>query len=41
MELNQQSVRNLVHQAIKRLRQVLPYPLLLVLNGIFLNFLLS
>ena len=41
MELNQQSVRNLVHQAIKQLRQVLPYPfpLLLLLNGFFLNFL--
>jgi RNA polymerase sigma factor (sigma-70 family) len=38
MELNQQSVRNLVHQAIKRLRQVLPHPLILVLNGFFLNY---
>jgi hypothetical protein len=34
-------VRNLVHQAIKRLRQVLPHPLLLLLNGLFLDFLLS
>jgi RNA polymerase sigma factor (sigma-70 family) len=40
MGLNQQSVRNLVHQAIKRMRQVLPHPLLLLLNGLFLNFLL-
>lgn len=40
MELNQQSVRNLVHQAIKRLRQVLPYPLLLLLKGLVLNYLL-
>ena len=40
MDLNQQSVRNLVHQAIKRLRQVLPHPLLLLLNGLFLNLLL-
>ncbi len=31
MDLNPQSVRNLVHQAIKRLRQVLPHSLLLVL----------
>jgi RNA polymerase sigma factor (sigma-70 family) len=38
MELNQQSARNLVHQGIKQLRQVLPHPLLLVLNGFFLNF---
>lgn len=37
MGLNQQSVRNLVHQAIKRLRQVLPHPLMLVLHGLFLN----
>jgi RNA polymerase sigma factor (sigma-70 family) len=41
MDLNQQSVRNLVHQAIKRLRQVLPHPLLLLLNGLFLDFFLS
>jgi len=41
MGLNQQSVRNLVHQAIKRLRQVLPHPLLLLLNGLFANFLLG
>ena len=34
MNLNQQSVRNLVHQAIKRLRQVLPHPLLLLLSGL-------
>ena len=40
MDLNQQSVRNLVHQAIKRMRQVLPSPLLLLLHGLFLNFLL-
>jgi RNA polymerase sigma factor (sigma-70 family) len=40
MGLNQQSVRNLVHQAIKRMRQVLPYPLLVLLNGLFLNLLL-
>jgi RNA polymerase sigma factor (sigma-70 family) len=39
MGLNQQSVRNLVHQAIKRMRQVLPYPLLVLLNGLFLNLL--
>lgn len=37
MDLNQQSVRNLVHQAIKRLRQVLPYPLLL-LAGLLSDF---
>jgi RNA polymerase sigma factor (sigma-70 family) len=41
MDLNQQSVRNLVHQAIKRLRQVLPHPLLLLLNGLLVNFLLQ
>jgi RNA polymerase sigma factor (sigma-70 family) len=40
MELNQQSVRNLVHQAIKRLRQVLPHALVLLLKGIFLKLLL-
>jgi RNA polymerase sigma factor (sigma-70 family) len=40
MDLNQQSVRNLVHQAIKRMRQVLPTSLLLLLQGIFLDFLL-
>jgi RNA polymerase sigma factor (sigma-70 family) len=40
MDLNQQSVRNLIHQAIKRLRQVLPHPLLLLLNGLFANFFL-
>ena len=40
MGLNQQSVRNLVHQAIKRMRQVLPHPLLLLLNGVLLNFFL-
>jgi RNA polymerase sigma factor (sigma-70 family) len=39
MSLNQQSVRNLVHQAIKRMRQVLPHSLLLLLNGLLLNFL--
>jgi RNA polymerase sigma factor (sigma-70 family) len=39
MQLNQQSARNLVHQAIKQLRQVLPHSLLLALNGFFLNFL--
>jgi RNA polymerase sigma factor (sigma-70 family) len=38
MSLNQQSVRNLVHQAIKRMRQVLPHSLLVLLNGLFLNF---
>ena len=38
MALNQQSVRNLVHQAIKRLRQVLPHSLVLMLNGFFLNY---
>jgi RNA polymerase sigma factor (sigma-70 family) len=38
MDLNQQSVRNLVHQAIKRMRQVLPPSLLLLLHGLFLNF---
>jgi RNA polymerase sigma factor (sigma-70 family) len=38
MDLNQQSVRNLVHQAIKRLRQVLPHPLLLLLNGLIASF---
>ncbi|MBJ6144423.1 RNA polymerase sigma factor [Hymenobacter sp. BT559] len=37
MDLNQQSVRNLVHQAIKRMRQVLPHPLLLLLHGLLLN----
>lgn len=41
MDLNQQSVRNLIHQAIKRMRQVLPYPLLLLLNALFLNYFLS
>jgi RNA polymerase sigma factor (sigma-70 family) len=40
MSLNQQSVRNLVHQAIKRMRQVLPHSLLVLLNGLFLNFLI-
>lgn len=40
MGLNQQSVRNLVHQAIKQLRQVLPYPLLLLLKGLLLNYLI-
>jgi RNA polymerase sigma factor (sigma-70 family) len=40
MDLNQQSVRNLVHQAIKRMRQVLPTSMLLLLHGIFLDFLL-
>ncbi|GAA4495980.1 sigma-70 family RNA polymerase sigma factor [Hymenobacter ginsengisoli] len=39
MGLNQQSVRNLVHQAIKRMRLVLPHSLVLLLNGLFLNFL--
>lgn len=38
MALNPQSVRNLVHQAIKRLRQVLPHSLLVLLPGLFLNF---
>lgn len=33
MNLHQQSVRNLVHQAIKQLRLVLPHPLLLLLGG--------
>jgi RNA polymerase sigma factor (sigma-70 family) len=37
MGLNQQSVRNLVHQAIKRMRQVLPYPLLILLKGLLSN----
>ena len=37
MALNQQSARNLVHQAIKRLRQVLPHPLLLLLNGLLVK----
>ena len=41
MDLNQQSVRNLIHQAIKRMRQVLPYPLLVLLNALFLNYFLS
>jgi RNA polymerase sigma factor (sigma-70 family) len=40
MSLNQQSVRNLVHQAIKRMRQVLPHSLLVLLNGLLLNFLI-
>ncbi|NML64963.1 sigma-70 family RNA polymerase sigma factor [Hymenobacter sp. RP-2-7] len=40
MDLNPQSVRNLVHQAIKRLRQVLPPALLLVLHGWLLKYLL-
>ncbi|MGI4883913.1 MAG: RNA polymerase sigma factor [Janthinobacterium lividum] len=39
MDLNQQSVRNLVHQAIKRMRQVLPHPLLL-LSGLVAKFFL-
>jgi RNA polymerase sigma factor (sigma-70 family) len=39
MGLNPQSARNLVHQAIKRLRQVLPPSLLVLLQGLFLNFL--
>ena len=38
MALNQQSVRNLVHQAIKRLRQVLPHPSLLLLSGLLLKY---
>ncbi|MGI4832659.1 MAG: RNA polymerase sigma factor [Janthinobacterium lividum] len=38
MGLNQQSVRNLVHQAIKRLRQALPYSLLLLLNALVFNY---
>ncbi len=38
MDLNQQSVRNLVHQAVKRMRQVLPQPLLLLLAGLLLKF---
>jgi RNA polymerase sigma factor (sigma-70 family) len=39
MGLNQQSVRNLVHQAIKRMRQGLPHTLLLLLHGMLLSFL--